>query len=85
MFAIEITIENMPKIRQSEVLSDKDITSLELYLRSPKVWYLVRGYVPSRGAPVDWVILPAYKFEKDFDYHPIKIKTNWDLIVKHPD
>lgn len=84
MFAIEITIQNMPKIRQYEKMSDEDKANLELYLRSPKVWYLVTGYVPRRGPLIDWIILPANILDKCYDYNPLRIKTNWDQIVRHP-
>lgn len=82
MFAILLTRENEEKILQSGVIHDADLATLEVYLRNLHEWYLVRGYVDDRGRLMDWTVLPAYRFTKNFEHNPDKIQTDWDMIVR---
>lgn len=82
MFAVLIDAETLPKIQQFENDLHIYINSKELYLKNRNYWYLVRGYVDERGRVSDYAILPEYLVKQHFDYDPIKIKTDWDQIVR---
>lgn len=82
MFAILIAEDNMPKIVQRNVLAEKNLHGMKLFLGSSKAWYLITGYVNERGAVLPWAILPAHKFETQFEFDESKIMTDWDQIVR---
>lgn len=82
MFAILITEENLPKIRETGLLSQGDEYSLDVYLRSFADWYFVRGYVPLRGEVWDHTVLPRYVLHENFQIDLNKAATDWDLIVR---
>ena len=84
MFAIVVSDETMPKIRQSSQLTDKDKSAVEQYcLNRPRSkYYVITGYVTRRGMVMNWTFLPHHLFEKNFEFDPEKIKTDWDQIVR---
>lgn len=82
MHAIEITRDNLPKITEADV-TDHYFNTCNIMVHNAKRWYLVKGYVDHRGKLVDWVVLPAYIIEKFFEHDPVKIKTDWDQIVRN--
>lgn len=83
MFAIELSVENLPKIRQLDFLSSVDKTEIEVYVRSDKTWYFVRGYVNSRGVLEPWAVFPEYILNRSYDFDPVKIQTDWGIIVRN--
>lgn len=81
MFGLLISEDNLPKIR--EFLSPNDVSTMGLYLHPAiKEWYIVRGYYNDRGNVVDWVVLPKYILDADYEYDALKIRTEWDQIVR---
>jgi hypothetical protein len=82
MFAILISNENMPKILESVTPTTDHHPDFQIFLNSEKTWYLVTGWVGTRGDVIDWTIMPAYMLEEKFEYDPNKIKTDWDQIVR---
>ena len=84
MFAIEITQENLPKIQEAQAdMNDVDF-DLDLYLKSPKTWYTIRGYVGPFGRvwTHNLAVLPKNVFDECYEYDPVKIRTDWDQIVR---
>jgi len=75
----------MLKILEADILERKEEEGLGLYLRHPKDWYLIRGYVPSWGGePWKFAVLPANTFDECFEHDAEKIRTDWDQIVRIP-
>lgn len=81
MFAILINEENMPKIRE-RITVDSELANAMTYLRMPKIWFVVTGFVTESGKYFPYAVLPAYMLKNDFDYDPVKIQTDWDQIVR---
>lgn len=83
MFAIEINDENMSKIADLEILTETRLNAIGgVYGTARTTFYFVRGYTELNHLFRDWGVLPAYVLERSFEYDPIKIKTNWDQIVR---
>lgn len=82
MFAILIAEENMAQIRQVKALTERDAPSLNRYIYARRNFYLIRGYVDLHGRVIDWAVLPAYIFQRHFDYDPVKIQTEWNIITR---
>jgi len=84
MFAILISEENLPKIKEHQ----NSLHSLDerLYARpyhtSPVNWYYVRGYVDQKGTLVSWTCFPEELFNRLFESNAEKVKTDWDQIVR---
>ena len=85
MFAIKITEDNMETITESGVFATKPKNFVAMFLsRSQRGgdWALIRGYVPDRGAIIDWAVLPKFVLDEFFDYDPDKIQTDWTNLVR---
>lgn len=83
MFAILLNEENLQKIFDLDpTLNETDKHGIEVYINRPQRWYYIRGYVSSRGGVPTTSILPQYTLDKEFEYNPVKIQTDWDLIVR---
>lgn len=82
MHALLIAVQNVEKIQ--EFLADTKDADLDLgpYLRHKNAWYIIRGFVPYLGAPIDFGILPAHILESRFEYDAVKILSDWDQIVR---
>lgn len=83
MFAILFSEENLGKILEHNETVDSAPVYPDVYLNHKNDWYYIRGYVTNRGKVVDYAVIPEYLFVKVFDYNPEKIKTDWDIIVRH--
>jgi hypothetical protein len=81
MFAILITEENMPKILQDRHDLDANTVGWFTTLFNKK-WWFISGYVDHRGILHSWSVLPLSYTKRYFEYDPIKIQTDWDLIVR---
>lgn len=82
MFAIEITSNNMPKILEAHHTPNEDEFDYDLFMRYKNPWYIVTGYVNRYGYVKDFAILPAYEIENNYEHDPVKIKYDWDQIVR---
>lgn len=89
MFGILISSENVQQIltHQMTLKDTEPMCDPMLYLRNTqatgKNWYYIRGYLGEvNNNVISWMVLPAYMFEKKFDYNKDKIKTDWDIIVR---
>ena len=82
MFAILISEENMPKIEKEAPTRPYLIESVRSYLGLSADWYFVTGYVDHKGRFKPSTVLPAYIIDENFEYDPVKIKTDWDQIVR---
>lgn len=83
MFAILINQENVAKIPIESFTNPEDLQrTLNLCLALKRRWYFVRGFVDNRGRFYDWVTLPHYIIEEDYEYDANKIQTDWDQIVR---
>lgn len=83
MFAILISDETMPKIRQVEKLNDHDKESIQRYYCNRRVdYYFITGYVTRYEKFIPWTVLPAVAFVPNFDHDPEKIKSDWVQIVR---
>ena len=81
MFAIQISNDNESKIRDRVQMNPGDRT-LEMCIKSEKIWYIISGYVLSSGVVQDWAVLPQYVVERNYDYDDETIKTDWTQIFK---
>lgn len=81
MFAILVTPENMPKIKAANLDPAAEILTIPA-LTSTAKWYMVTGYYQRGGRWIGDTMIPAYILETLFDYNPVKIKTDWDQIVR---
>lgn len=82
MFAILIAEENMEKILEGRT-HDLDIkTAGWLTTLFNKKWCFVSGYVDRRGAVHSWSVLPIAYIERYFEYDPLKIRSDFDQIVR---
>lgn len=83
MFAILISAENLPKIRehQESLSTSHSHTLSRVYLNSRKEWYYIRGVLDGSLNP-SWSAIPKYVLDKTYEYDPIKIQTDWDQIVR---
>lgn len=83
MFGILLSHENVPKIESRQLtLTASDRSCLDVYLALKGSWYFISGYVDRRGAVMDWTVLPAYIFERNYDYDDEMIKTNWVQVFR---
>jgi hypothetical protein len=83
MFAILIAPTNLPKLLENHHMTESYYNhGLKPYLTQESNWYYISGFVNARGVLKDFAILPQYFLDRDFEYDPIKIKTDWDLIVR---
>jgi hypothetical protein len=85
MFAILIAPTNLPKLLANHHMTEKYYNyGIKTYLtqKSNNKWYYISGYVDTRGVLKDFAVLPQYILDDNFEYDPIKIKTDWDLIVR---
>lgn len=82
MFAILITFENLPKILEHQQTVTFPHLYEEVYLKSARSWYYVRGYVAENGKFVEWACIPEYVLVEKFEFDPYKIDTDWDQIVR---
>lgn len=82
MFAIELTSLTLPEIYLLDIFTNVDKVELEIYVRSARPWYFVRGYVNSSGALEPWAVFPEDILRRSYDYDPDKIHTDWDQIVR---
>jgi hypothetical protein len=82
MEAILISDENMPKIAQSGLLSERDESALDRYLGSKTDWYLIRSYLDTHGSIQPWTIRPAYILRRDFEFQPDLFKSAWNVLYR---
>lgn len=90
MFAILISSENLQEIlsHQMTLPDHEPLCDPTVYLRNTQMngrkWYYIRGYVGEvfKGTVASWGVLPAYRFEPQFDYDEEKIKTDWTIAVR---
>lgn len=81
MDAIEFTETNLPKILQTEALSVAEAQGLtDVFIK--KNYVFIRGYYDDRVPLQLWAMMPSFVFEKNFDFDPIQIHTDWDEIVR---
>lgn len=83
MFAILIAPTNLPKILAAPHITEKYYNyGVKTYLAQKSNWYFITGYVDHRGDMKDFTVLPQYILDDNFEYDPVKIKTDWDQIVR---
>lgn len=82
MFAIELTPETLPKITEALDFTEEELYMLKMYQDRKILWYFIRGYQTPTGGLEPWAILPCFVFINRFEYDPITIKTDFDLIVR---
>lgn len=83
MFAILISEENLPKIREhQETLPVSQQHILErVYLNAPSNWYYVQGVLDA-SQNLSWSAIPQNFLDKLYEHDPNVIQTDWDQIVK---
>lgn len=84
MHAKLITEENIPEIEQT-VLPLQMYTSpvdLDMFAEHRGDWFIVTQYVSEYGEVADWKIIPKLVLDRSFEYDPVKIRTDWDQIVR---
>lgn len=82
MFAIEINDKTLEKITTSRNLTDSRLQSLLIYSKAVSRYFYVSGWVSRRGGVPKDTILPLYVLDENFNLDEVKIKTDWDLIVR---
>ncbi len=85
MFAILCNKDNLEKIVESGALDEMQIEAVKrYYIPDSRDEVFITGYVNRRGRVMPWAVLPMLIFKQSFDYDPIKIQTDWDIIVRLP-
>ena len=73
--------ENMPKIIERMSWTPQQAEGYIGYTTSNRPNYFVTAYVSKSGKFYSFAILPHYLLD-EFEYDPVKIKTDWDQIVR---
>jgi hypothetical protein len=77
--AILLTEENIPEITQ-KIEPEADPRFLEMYLRNPKRWYVVKDFFGASGDFFTWTIFPAYFLEKKYYFDSSAAHSTWTEI-----
>jgi hypothetical protein len=83
MFAILISEENLPKIREHQAsLPESRQHILEsVYINVQTDWYYIQG-AHDENFDASWSAVPQHFLDRMYEYDPEVIKTDWDQIVR---
>lgn len=81
MFAVKILSETWKLILERDVIPPTELESVKRYYLDQE-YVLITGATDQRGRVEEFTILPIYVFAKHYEYDPVAIQHDWDIVVK---